>query len=121
MIRKLGRDIQRKKVPKLEHTIKHAKKDLEALQCNPLSRDNNDSQLKIGTTTERIRELERKREGLMQLTSTTKYALNAECISKYWSKLINEKKPRDLFFALHCEGDGEPQYETRSNHMAELA
>ena len=42
-------------------------------------------------------------------------------MSKYWSKLNKEKKPRNLFFALQTMNDSEPTYETRSNKMAELA
>ena len=120
-VRDLARNIQRKKVPKLVHAIKQAKQTLEALQRDPQTEDDTAAQSKIGATIERIRELERKKEGLTRLTSSTRYALNAERISKYWSKINKEKKPRDLFFALRCNGGDEPRYETRSDRMAELA
>ena len=68
---------------------------------------------------ERIVKLESRRHCQTQLATATHYDLNAEKVSKYWSAVNREKKPRDLFFALRkADGSG---YETRSDQMAALA
>ena len=62
--------------------------------------------------------LEKCRHGGIHLATTTHYNLNAERISKYWSAVNRDKKPRDLFYAL--KKPDEEGYETRSDRMAEL-
>ena len=120
-IKDLARKIQKTKMPKLEHEIRKARKGLQTLQKDPQLEHDATKQNEICRTIERIQDLERRREGLTRLTATTKYTLNAERVSKYWSKLNKDKKPRDLFFALRSEGTEGPRYETRSDRMAELA
>ena len=120
-VKTLARNIQKRKVPKLESAIKKAKESLSALQKGQGLDVDPDRQREIGENMDRIQDLERKRDGLARLTATTRYTLNAERVSKYWSKLNKEKKPRDLFFALRSEKDGIQTLETRSDKMAELA
>ena len=120
-VKRLAQAIQKKKVPKLEQAIKKAKESLSMLQKDPQLEHDATKQNEVSKTIERIQELERKREGLARLTASTKYTLNAEKVSKYWSRLNKDKKPRDLFFALRSESDEGQRYETRSDRMAELA
>ena len=120
-VRDLARNIQKKKVPKLESAARKIRMKLTSLRKDPDIEHDLVKQREADEAQERLQDLERRREGLVSLSSATKYALNGERISKYWSKLNKGKTPRDLFFALRRPNEGQVEYETRSDRMAELA
>lgn len=69
----------------------------------------------------RILDLERKRYAAAKLSTTTRYILNAEKVTKYWSMINKDRKPRDVIHALHDTRQTAATYVRRSDKMAELA
>lgn len=117
--RALARRRLKTKIPKLRAEIS---KLTEARNCIQKGRNfatDRQAQAEASAMQEQIMELERKRHARAQLSTTTHYNLNAENVSKYWSAINKERKPRDLFFSLRKPGSG--AYEFRSDRMAALA
>lgn len=72
----------------------------------------------------RIKDMVHKSHSKARIATKVRYQQSGEKIGKYWSSLSREAKPRDYMFSLRkptTDANGEAQYETRSDKMAELA
>lgn len=111
----------KKKTPKLCLVQSVLEVQLKAVQHSTSNSPECQSLQEADRLREWIADIDKKMAALTALLNATMYTMNAERVSKFWFALNKPKAPRDLFFALQQEGTGEPQYETRSDRMAELA
>lgn len=111
----------KKATPKLERTIAHLKSDLEKTLLQPSLDGSSDDRGSVLALSERIRELEAKRFKSQKLSSAARHAVQGDAVNKYWSKVNKKNTPRDILYSLEVPGSVPPQYETRSDKMAEIA
>ncbi|EPS95047.1 hypothetical protein FOMPIDRAFT_1133216 [Fomitopsis schrenkii] len=109
----------KEKTPKLDAAIRKLRGQAKAIQSEPGFAEDAEKQAEANLLTDRVLDLERRRHGKIAIATRTHYALNAEKVTKYWSEVNKERKPRDLFFALHKPGSD--VMENRSDRMAEMA
>ncbi|THH18572.1 hypothetical protein EUX98_g8936 [Antrodiella citrinella] len=79
---------------------------------------------KAGPLQEKLTQLAQKRHRKKCLDVATRNKLEGETISKYWSQINKDKKPRDVIFALkkpEPRREHEPEYEIDSKKMSNLA
>ncbi|KAI0818752.1 Endonuclease/exonuclease/phosphatase, partial [Irpex lacteus] len=111
-------------VPKIVAKIRSLQTNLDTmLQGDPVTRDEADD-LSIALIQQKIKELTKLRADRAHIAGNAKFRLEGETISKYWSKVNQDTKPRDIIYSLQRPADvnGEPAIEaTRSDRMAELA
>ncbi|TFY56439.1 hypothetical protein EVJ58_g7641 [Rhodofomes roseus] len=115
----LARNIMKKKAPKLDAAIKKLTTDINRIQSLPSYTEDPLLLTEADVLLDRIIQLERKRYQHIREATTARYALNAEAISKYWSSINKEKKPRDIIYSLKVPGTEDMI--TRSDRMAQLA
>ncbi|KAI0073487.1 hypothetical protein K474DRAFT_1677849 [Panus rudis PR-1116 ss-1] len=72
----------------------------------------------INIINKRITDLEVKRHQRAKLTTIARYRLEGETMSKYWTNITKEKKPRDVIYELKEYNSDPPQYFKRSDKMA---
>lgn len=122
-VQDLARTRMKKRIPKVQLAIDSAKRDLSKLQQSPVFQTNQHLQEDASMLLDRIYELERRQLESTQKITATRYALNGERVTQYWSAINRERKPRDIFYALRRPGppDLPHTYETRSDKMAKLA
>ncbi|TFY53535.1 hypothetical protein EVJ58_g9397 [Rhodofomes roseus] len=116
-----ARQRMKEKVPKLKAAITSTTKQIKSISENKRFSTDPELQREFGILRERLRDLERRRHGQIQASTTARYVLNAECPSKYWSAVNRDKTPRDLFYCLRDPASDPPKYISRSSEMAELA
>ena len=68
----------------------------------------------------RIEDLEKQRHHKSKLQAAANYEIEGEKITKYWSKVNREVKPRDLIYELEKPNTNPPEYERRSDNMANI-
>ncbi|TFY51320.1 hypothetical protein EVJ58_g10631 [Rhodofomes roseus] len=106
------------KSPKLEAAIRKLTKEVDRIQALPSYITDHKLLTDTEVLLDRIVQLEKKRYQYIRDATTARYALNAETITKYWSSINREKRPRDVIYSLKKPSDQE--YTTRSDDMAEL-
>jgi hypothetical protein len=74
-----------------------------------------------GPVNNQMEQLEKKKFRKAKNTTKTRFALEGETISQYWSLLNKENQPRDPIFSLQKLGSDPPSYETNTHCMAEIA
>ncbi|EPS97590.1 hypothetical protein FOMPIDRAFT_1031963 [Fomitopsis schrenkii] len=109
-VRDVARERLKTKIPKMRAEIRKLTKARDATQGRPDFTTDRQAQEEASILQDRILELERRRHRLVQLATTTHYNLNAEQVSKYWSAINRERKPRDIFFSLK-----KPESDTRAS------
>lgn len=109
-------------VPKLEAQIRTLTKQKDTLMNQPSFPDDKDAQATAGLLQERITDLHRLRHERAALAAAARYRLEGETVSKYWSRVNQDRKPRDIIYEL-CDpaAEGGARTETRSDRMAQLA
>lgn len=94
---------------------------LNTLSHLPDFPENITAQQEAATLQARAESLEKRRCLQTKLSTTARYMINRERPSKYWTAINKEKKPRDIIYSLKKPTSEPPQYENRSDKMAELA
>jgi hypothetical protein len=107
-------------VPKMEHKINELKKQLDSLLQQP-NLDSEQHRISAGLLEEQIAKLESQRHRKARIATAAHDRLEGETISKYWSQVNKQRKPRDIIHALEKPNTTPPQYTNRSDKMAELA
>ncbi|KAF5335926.1 hypothetical protein D9758_018330 [Tetrapyrgos nigripes] len=121
-------DILRVACERQRVVMPRTKRQLEELQGKLQDVNNDDSlseaeQIELSSTlTSDIMVLERKQFQDTRKDTATRNRVEGEQISKYWSSLNKENKPRDVIFALRREEKGpDGWFETSPNGMAKRA
>jgi hypothetical protein len=111
--------VARSHLAKINQRITQLQKDIKQT-CNEttLDTDENKRIQKMILETE-IQHLEQKKYKNSQIKAQATWNIKGETISRYWSKINNPKKPRDLIPRLRIPGSN--RLVTRSDKMAELA
>ena len=117
--RTLARNTLKRKTPKIQAAIASLKREIAQKQNDPGFPANVAVQQEVAQLEAHLLSLEQRRHGQVQLSTSTHYALNQERITKYWSAVNKEKKPRDLFYMLRQPNSG--SVASRSDEMAQLA
>lgn len=99
-LKKLAASAARKQIPKITHRIKALRKDLtHTLQSESL--DTSPSVCMDAAIIEKeIEHLEKKKYWRAYTRSQALWHLKGEKVSKYWSKVNNPRRPRDLIYRL---------------------
>ena len=74
-----------------------------------------------GPINDQMEQLKKKKFQKAKNTTKTRFALEGETISQYWSLLNKENQPRDPIFSLRKLGSDPPSYKMNTHHMAEIA
>ncbi|KAF8957775.1 Endonuclease/exonuclease/phosphatase, partial [Flammula alnicola] len=118
MARKRDRAI----VPKITQAIRNYEKDLEQVN-NDEERTEAEKAEESSKITEKIAELQRKKHAKKRIDVAVRNRIEGETVSKYWTQINKEVKPRDMIYALAKPNanPNEDPYEKQSQKMAELA
>ncbi|TFY58257.1 hypothetical protein EVJ58_g6521 [Rhodofomes roseus] len=95
-----ARELMKKKAPKLDAALRKLNKEINRLQNLPNYTEDHKLLTEVEALLDRTIQLERKRYQHIRESTTARYALNAESISKYWSNINREKVPRDIIYSL---------------------
>ncbi|KAH9928614.1 Endonuclease/exonuclease/phosphatase [Fomitopsis serialis] len=120
-VRKRAREHLKKKSPRLQTELKRLRDHVQEIESRNTYQSSSELQNDSAVLHNRICDLEKKRHALSKLTTTARYVLNAERVTKYWSEVNREKKPRDIIYNLRIPETTPPQFVNRSNKMAKLA
>ena len=119
-ITKYVRSYAKEYVPKLQKEIRKKEKILEKILNDPTT-DQDTKTTNAGILKGEIRKLENLRHTKTRDNIATKCHLEAETIGKTWMAMGKECKTRDIFTKLRRPGTYPPEYERRSDKMAEVA
>ena len=120
-VRETCRVRARKIVPAARDKIRKLYERLEWVNNCPLHITPDDIALEVIRINEDITALERHLFETNRNTSAVKNRLEGETISRYWTKLNKERKPRDTIHRLKNPLNETDDYETNSTRMAEIA
>ncbi|KAH9922127.1 uncharacterized protein B0H18DRAFT_1121139 [Fomitopsis serialis] len=120
-IQKLARERLKKKIPKLRAELKRLRDHVTEIESRSTYQFSSELQNDSAVLHNRICELEKKRHTFSKLTTTARYVINAERVTKYWSAVNREKTPRDVIYTLRLPDTTPPRFEVRSDKMATLA
>lgn len=112
----LARETAKRAVPKVKKQIRELQTELERAKNGGCV-----TQATKIAIQERIRSLEIKRDKDVRLSTRARYCLEGECVSRYWSAINREKKPREIIYSLTREGANGTEEVCKSCEMAELA
>lgn len=73
-----------------------------------------------GVLEKKITGLENLRHAVIQMATKIRDKIEGETISKYWSNINAERKPRDVIFGLHKPNTEPTDYVTDTDKMAEI-
>lgn len=118
---KLARDTLKKRIPKTNQRIKVLEKQISELKNHQEFPDNAKMRKEHDALQNKLIDIERREHNRTKSEVATRYILNAEIPSKYWSTINKEQKPRDILYSLRKLNSDPPEYEKRSDKMAELA
>ena len=119
-IKELAIDTAKIVIPKLTKKLIQLKQEHKAI-INNNSLNEHEKMAQTGPIHDQIDQLEKKKFQKAKNSTKTRFTLEGETISKYWSLLNKENKPWDPIFSLWKPGSDPPRYETNSHHMAEIA
>ena len=117
-----ARQRDRAVVPKILQELRKCEDELERIN-NDNEKPESEKVLESSKVTLKITELERKRHLKRREEVAVRNRIEGETISRYWTHINKEIKPRDVFYALrkpHVNGAEDP-YEKSSSKMAALA
>ncbi|KAG1726452.1 Endonuclease/exonuclease/phosphatase [Suillus occidentalis] len=104
---------------KINQRINQLQKDINQI-CNETAIDNEENKrIQKMILESEIQHLEHKKYKNSKLKAQATWNIKGETISKYWSKINNPRKPRDIIPRLRIPGSN--RIVTRSDKMAELA
>jgi len=110
-------------IPKIIKSIILLKQEHGTIINNPTLTED-EKMATAGPIQNRIEQLEKKRFQKAKMTTITRYALEGETVSKYWSNLNKKREPRDPIYSLRrldTNPTNQPKYEKNSTRMAEIA
>jgi len=119
-IKELAINTAKTAIPKLTKKLIQLKQEHKAI-INNNSLSDHEKMAQTGPIHTQIDQLEKKKFQKAKNTTRTRFTLEGETISKYWSLINKENKPRDPIFSLRKLGSDPPRYETNSHRMAEIA
>lgn len=107
-------------IPKVEIKMHKLQVQLDLLMATGDVDTNEETCLSIALVREQIDELECERYHDAHVATTMKYLEEGETVSKYWSAINRERRPRDIIYALETIEDTttqnqEPTYVRRSD------
>ena len=120
-VRTLAQRLLKERTPRLRNTIDKLLRQIDKLQSKPVNEMTTAIVDEIAFAQDRLRSLLKTQLNETRSISMAKYISNGERISKYWSKVNKEYKPRDVLYSMRVPASSPPLYETRSDRMAELA
>ena len=120
-IQRIARNRMKEKIPKLKANIKRLQENLDQIKAEKDYETNPKKQHEAEIIQQRLFELEKKRYKDTKQATATHYELNAERVTKYWSAINKERKPRDVIYTLRTPHTEPAQYVTKSKDMANLA
>jgi exonuclease III len=108
--------------PRLDKEIKNLEVAYDAIANDPLLSDD-ERAASQAIYLQRLTELTQIRHRNTRESVRARNTLEAETISRYWSKTNRALKPRDIIYRLQTDGatEEQPSYETSSPRMAEIA
>jgi hypothetical protein len=110
-------------VPRLDCQIKELQRKSHRATNDPAI-DTGERATEVTLLTKKISQLAGERHKTMRMASTARNHLEGEVISKYWSGINSDRKPRDAVNALknpkHEPGSRTPKMVTTSKEMAEI-
>ena len=108
-------------VPKILQDLRKCEEELERIN-NDTERPENERIAESSRITEKVVELERKRHMKRRGEVAVRNRLEGETISRYWTQINKNVKPRDVIYALRKPDVNGPEdiYEKSSDRMAEL-
>ncbi|KAJ3873602.1 hypothetical protein F5051DRAFT_444122 [Lentinula edodes] len=130
-VRMIARARERAKVviPKIEKDIANLNAKLETISNDPLV-ENEECSLSITVIKEAISGLESRRRESNRAIAKARNTVQGETLSRYWSGLNKEKKPKEIIHRLKKSEPPPPtnnrgivptaEYETHSQRMAEM-
>ena len=120
-IQDIARRRLKAKVPRLRISIERLITQVDQLSRRTDARSSVTVQDEISYTQDRLTSLLRAHNNDLREVSMARYISNGERISKYWSKLNRDHKPRDIFYSLRIPDSTPDAYERRSDLMSQLA
>lgn len=117
------RQAAKRKLPKLDREIESLEADLQRTLNDPEPIATEERLLQAAILEERIKKLHALRHDRIRLAVATRNRVEGETVSKYWTAINKDQKPRDVIYALFQLGSdpAHPELVTRSDEMAELA
>lgn len=110
----------RAKIPAIDRAIRELKARLKIITASAAYLTDVDSMLEAGLIQQRLVSLESRRFLNARAVARAHYRFEGDTISKYWSLINKNKRPRDLIYKLR-RPEAVSTYVTRSDRMAELA
>ncbi|KAH9922929.1 Endonuclease/exonuclease/phosphatase, partial [Fomitopsis serialis] len=86
-VKKLAQDRAKRKSPKLKAEINRLRAHIQEVEGCDTYQTSGDLQTDAAILHDRVHDLEKKRQTFSKLTTTARYVLNAERVSKYWSRI----------------------------------
>jgi len=120
-VRKTCRERARKIIPVAKEKIQKLYEKLEWINNCPIQITSDDIALEAIRINEDIDALERRLFETNRDTSKIKNRLEGETISRYWTKLNKEKRPRDTIYRLKNPLEETSGHETNSIQIVEIA
>ena len=106
--------------PKMDKLIENKEKALHNV-LNDDAIDLAEKQMLSGILDEELQSLEKLRHAKARDRTAARNRLEAETMGKAWCRSGKDQKPRDLLYSLKRPGSNPPEYEKRSDKMAEIA
>jgi hypothetical protein len=106
-IKELAIDTAKVAIPKLTKKLIQLKQEHKTV-INNNSFNDHEKMAQAGPIHDQIDQLEKKRFQKAKNSTETRFTLEGETISKYWSLLNKENKPRDTIFSLRKPGSDSP-------------
>lgn len=107
-------------VPKMQQRINALKSDVKKTH-NDKSMDEDQRIQHSAMLEQEIENLETKRHNKARTASKAKDILEGEVIGPHWTGVNKARKPREMIYAIKKLHTAEPEYERRSNKMANIA
>lgn len=120
-IREHLRETAKTKIPETQRKIQQLEEKIIQLSNSQELETNEQIQTSLMETQIELKNLLINRNILKSKFSAAKYNLEGETISKYWSKVVQEKKPREIIYGLLDPKDPNKRERHRSDQMAEIA
>lgn len=115
-----ARETAKIEIPKLKKRIEDMKKDLKQI-LNAKNKSEESIIADAGVLEKKITSLENLRHAAIRMATKIRDKIEGETISKYWSNVNAERKPRDVLFGLHKPNTEPAEYVTDTDKMAEIA
>jgi hypothetical protein len=106
--------------PKLDKLLEKKGKTLQTILNNG-ALDPAEKQLLAGILDKEIQGLEKRRHTKARDRAAATNCLEGETMCRSWCRSGKLQEPRDLFYSLKKPGSNPPEYEKRSDKMAEIA